>query len=91
VAAAMKYPVEVQERAVAMVRELEKELGEGVARSPRSPVSWGFIPRRCGTGSVVPRVVTRRQGGARCRPRRRMPGSPSWRKRIVSCGGRTRF
>jgi transposase len=29
VAAAMKYPVEVQERAVAMVRELEKELGEG--------------------------------------------------------------
>jgi transposase len=29
VAAAMKYPVEVQERAVSMVRELEKEPGEG--------------------------------------------------------------
>lgn len=29
VAAAMKYPVEVKERAVGMVRELEKELGPG--------------------------------------------------------------
>ena len=34
-AATRKYPAEVQERAVAMVRELEKELGHGRGATAR--------------------------------------------------------
>lgn len=44
VAAANKYPVEVKERAVAMVRELERELGEGRGAIARVAAQLGVHP-----------------------------------------------
>jgi transposase len=44
VAATRKYPVEVQERAVAMVRELEKELGPGRGAVARVAKQLGVHP-----------------------------------------------
>lgn len=43
-AAVSKYPVEVQERAVAMVRELERELGEGRGAIARVARQLGVNP-----------------------------------------------
>jgi transposase len=66
VAAASKYPVEVQERAVAMVRELERELGEGrgaiaqVARQPGvHPEALRYWIRRADNGGAPGRPAER--------------------------------
>jgi transposase len=44
VAAASKYPVELKERAVAMVRELERELGSGRGAIARVAAQLGVHP-----------------------------------------------
>ncbi len=66
VAAASKYPVEVQERAVAMVRELERELGEGrgaIAQVARQlgvhPEALRYWVRRAGNGGAPGRPADR--------------------------------
>jgi hypothetical protein len=46
VAAPKKYPVEVQERAVAMVRELERERGEGHGAIARQVIGVGQVRNR---------------------------------------------
>jgi transposase len=63
VAAASKYPIEVQERAVAMVRELERELGEG-----RGAIAQ--VARQLGVHPEALRYWVRRadNGGAPGRP-----------------------
>jgi transposase len=43
-AAVSKYPVEVEERAVAMARELEKELGPGRGAIARVAARLGVHP-----------------------------------------------
>jgi len=43
-AAARKYPVELQERAVGMVRDLERELGQGRGAIARVAVQLGLNP-----------------------------------------------
>jgi transposase len=68
VAAVSKYPVEVQERAVAMVRELERELGEG-----RGAIAQ--VARQLGVNPEALRYWVRRaeKGGAPGRPAERAP------------------
>ena len=63
VAATSKYPVEVQKRAVAMVRELERELGEG-----RGAIAQ--VARQLGVNPEALRYWVRRdeKGGAPGRP-----------------------
>ena len=61
-AAVSKYPAELKERAVAMARELERELGPGRGAIARVAAQLGIHPRRCGTGSGATRRGIHRPG-----------------------------